>query len=78
MQAATAPVVMLDGYTRGFRWLSWQTFWSDGNQEHDQHPNGYIRMFDNSYGAWYWAYANGTAVLDQNGGFVWDTRSLGL
>jgi hypothetical protein len=80
MQATAAPAVTLGGYVRRFRWLSWDPYWVNENDGHDEggvHPHGYIRMF-NPYGAWFWAFADGNPVLDQNGGVVWDTVSLGL
>ncbi|KAK3331537.1 hypothetical protein B0H66DRAFT_587710 [Apodospora peruviana] len=52
MQAAAAPPVVLDGYIRRFR-LSGFPFWVYGDAEHEEHPNGYIRILDVS-DAWYW------------------------
>lgn len=77
MQAATAPVVTLDGYVRRFRWQSGLAFWANAFGEHIVHPNGYIRMF-NEDGAWYWAFPDGTPVLGRDGHYLWDTGSLGL
>ncbi|KAL2143201.1 hypothetical protein VTI28DRAFT_279 [Corynascus sepedonium] len=77
MQAAAAPAVALDDCERRFRWWSGDPYWVNENGEHNEHPNGYIRMF-NPYGAWFWAFQDGSPVLDQNGNVLWDTVSLGL
>lgn len=75
MQAALAPpLVVLDGYTRRFRWWGGEPYWVLQNVEYDVHPNGYQRMFDRC-GAWFWAYEDGTPVLYENGEPVWDTLS---
>ncbi|KAL2129656.1 hypothetical protein VTI74DRAFT_7490 [Chaetomium olivicolor] len=80
MQAmpSVAPAVTLDGYIRRYRLPSGHPYWVNGNNEHQVHPNGYIRMFQQYGGVWFWAYPDGSPVLDQNGGFVWDTVALGL
>ncbi|KAK4095746.1 hypothetical protein N658DRAFT_99972 [Parathielavia hyrcaniae] len=77
MQAAAAPAVTLGGYVRKFSWKSGDPYWVNGNEKHGAHPGGYIQMF-NLYGAWFWAYQDGSPVLDYNGNMVWDTVSLGL
>ncbi|KAK4135909.1 hypothetical protein BT67DRAFT_376551, partial [Trichocladium antarcticum] len=76
-QAAAAPPVTLGGYARRFNWKSGDSYWENGNEQHGAHPGGYIRMFS-PYGAWFWAYQDGSPVLDNNGNWVWDTVSLGL
>lgn len=79
LQAAAAPAVTLNNYVRRFRWWSGQPYWVNGNNEVEVHPNGYVRMFQPAGGgAWFWAHADGTPVLGQDGAAVWDTNVIGL
>lgn len=75
-QAETAPPLELDGYTRRFQWWSGKPFWVANGFTSTEHPNGYMRTWNQDTGAWHWAHQDGTPVMDADGNVVWDTGAL--
>ena len=57
----------------------WGAILGGGGQEEEAHRNDYMRAFDATYGAWFWAHPDGRPVVDaQSGQMAWDTRVLWL
>lgn len=62
LRAEIAGQLNLGGYERYFRYYDGKPYWVLGQVTYWEHPDGYIRSFNDEQ--WWWTLANQAPVLD--------------